>query len=1332
MRPPADHAVHPLRERLRRIVCRLDICWTAVFFVFLLCVATATSVVTQRIIDSHVMATWLTLHNLRIAASIVRIEQGTAVVDRMAGAFTDMHLLNPLNMGTEEALKLACSTLDAYDKGSIVRAFVSISVTHMGMVGCIHGVADSGSLSTLTAFVSQNRTISGTYLVDSSTLKFVQPLVQMTEAPPDRRSTIEIIDLFLNSSRIFDLGRALYNGSITTYDKRAMWLTPPTMPHLLYYNFPTSIAARNLQLNQNLDDFVQVRTDGSRLLLGNSFKRTSGLSIAAFMPHTLRDPDPLVLATSWGQDSVNNNSIFQSTKYSQVEYLAASGINDPVMRAALKEIDLRVLLNDTCNETVNFHFKGACATVTALTLTTKTGCVLRLVYASSHEPIVGSYRWTTNGLNGVLLFSILLFTCLFWRFVNTQFSRPLVEIAALMMQNVETGRRTMFTTASTAWIRLKEVHQFMRAHNRAMRRLRQIELFIPAAVRNYFNRPFAQTQALFTDVSDQYSTETELEVLQQCNLATQTQSAVYIMMRSTPKMYVPTESLTRLLRTKDFGTAEDAAVTTVNTLATTKTGSTASAAATAATHSAVSTAMTTRSSGPFTSPATLEAFAEAVYELSAQHHGVVHRMCPDSCVIHFSKTARTMQSDLVNRMAWRDSREGTDRRRQQQERLLQDLESGIRSDARDAMAFVWSLQDFMHNPANQIDVDTCVLVDTTTFVCGQYRAKGSEHVLSVAMGRDVQRDLGPLLPALKVKVAMTEETARRLRAEWTGTLEPGVRQLPIEAISTDRAGSNKSVVVLYEALPGSVAGDLVWQRYSQYCFEGFTCMLRGDYAAALLAYSRIQEISDLEPGLLPICLEREAAISFVSGGASSVQVDRLMRECRRCVSLHIGRPYCRTRRLPPGMHVTRQPRQLPPPAAMVVVVGEGRGGSKPACCRPPAVPLPLPQERLAVSDAVAATTACPASQTRHVHFSQPPLQCNESSQRYLISSDVAGVRLRHVVGDPANNIRDVFRRKWVLSRSFRTANGAHPSNVYVTGLHASGAFCLASQLILRQVPSIVTRAIKNAPDGPLSATLCSAVPVCDPTEAQCAQLRVVVNTFCSLSHPNLLVPFSYSTAVEGVVVLLWPFYPSCSLRDLQRRHSRLKPVALAHFTLPVLTALAYLHAQKAVHGELSLDTIVVAADGTCRLLTRCAGHRNARELFAMPQTCYVSPAMAAGALPTPACDVFCYGLLCVEILSGGKVWKWAPVAEGRPQRSAEALKEVVTKAGPLFREAVVRGALQPDTDVLDLVPTGNLYRELITATVRACLSPDPARRPTVKQVCAVNKLFVSHNTTADS
>jgi hypothetical protein len=81
----------------------------------------------------------------------------------------------------------------------------------------------------------------------------------------------------------------------------------------------------------------------------------------------------------------------------------------------------------------------------------------------------------------------------------------------------------------------------------------------------------------------------------------------------------------------------------------------------------------------------------------------------------------------------------------------------------------------------------------------------------------------------------------------------------------------------------------------------------------------------------------------------------------------------------------------------------------------------------------------------------------------------------------------------------------------------------------------------------------------------------------------------------------------------------------------VLRTLAYLPARGVAHCAVRVDNVTVEDDGVVRVHSHGALATIAHRQFVLPQPCYVSPAMAAGKLPTPACDMLCYGLACLEV-----------------------------------------------------------------------------------------------------
>lgn len=172
----------------------------------------------------------------------------------------------------------------------------------------------------------------------------------------------------------------------------------------------------------------------------------------------------------------------------------------------------------------------------------------------------------------------------------------------------------------------------------------------------------------------------------------------------------------------------------------------------------------------------------------------------------------------------------------------------------------------------------------------------------------------------------------------------------------------------------------------------------------------------------------------------------------------------------------------------------------------------------------------------------------------------------------------------------------------------------------------------------------------------------------------------------------------------------------------MLFGLAFLHFRGLVHGFLSLDTVSVGTNGVGRLIGRYTQYVLDHKLLLVQSICYMGPHVAAGHPPTPACDMFCYGLPCLECLSRGLAWAWAAVGEVETTQGTEAeLLALMAEGGQAFRAAVVEGRVVPRTAVLDSLAVTQRYDEVVRGMMRKLLSFNPSERPTAQEVIEVNR-----------
>lgn len=103
--------------------------------------------------------------------------------------------------------------------------------------------------------------------------------------------------------------------------------------------------------------------------------------------------------------------------------------------------------------------------------------------------------------------------------------------------------------------------------------------------------------------------------------------------------------------------------------------------------------------------------------------------------------------------------------------------------------------------------------------------------------------------------------------------------------------------------------------------------------------------------------------------------------------------------------------------------------------------------------------------------------------------------------------------------------------------------------------------------------------------------------------------------------------------------------------------------------------------------------------------------MAAGHPPTPACDVFCYGLLMLEAVCRKQPWTWAEDADGEPYGTVEELKRLAAEGGQPFRTAVAAGRVVPDASGFVAACVAQSVPECVAQELLRCLSMNAMHRP---------------------
>jgi hypothetical protein len=143
-----------------------------------------------------------------------------------------------------------------------------------------------------------------------------------------------------------------------------------------------------------------------------------------------------------------------------------------------------------------------------------------------------------------------------------------------------------------------------------------------------------------------------------------------------------------------------------------------------------------------------------------------------------------------------------------------------------------------------------------------------------------------------------------------------------------------------------------------------------------------------------------------------------------------------------------------------------------------------------------------------------------------------------------------------------------------------------------------------------------------------------------LDHPAIVRLRELLTEPDGYALVL-DLLDGADLRRRVRGGGPLAPALAVAIAVTIADALAYLHAQGYLHGDVKPGNIVLPDDGSpARLVdfgvARRAGQAN-RATYATPE--YVAPEVVLGEMPGPGADVYALGMVLYELLCGRSAFR---------------------------------------------------------------------------------------------
>ncbi len=161
------------------------------------------------------------------------------------------------------------------------------------------------------------------------------------------------------------------------------------------------------------------------------------------------------------------------------------------------------------------------------------------------------------------------------------------------------------------------------------------------------------------------------------------------------------------------------------------------------------------------------------------------------------------------------------------------------------------------------------------------------------------------------------------------------------------------------------------------------------------------------------------------------------------------------------------------------------------------------------------------------------------------------------------------------------------------------------------------------------------------------RLRREMQLCATLTHPHIVRLVDSGEVADGFVYAVFEYVPGTTLRQVIDVEGRLEPAEAVHLMAQVLDALACAHTQGVVHRDLKPENIMITRTGIRRnatvldfglggfsgVLPPDAVRLTAtREFMGTPS--YAAPEQIRGEPPSPRSDLYSWGLIFLECLTG--------------------------------------------------------------------------------------------------
>ncbi|GMH03717.1 hypothetical protein Nepgr_005556 [Nepenthes gracilis] len=248
------------------------------------------------------------------------------------------------------------------------------------------------------------------------------------------------------------------------------------------------------------------------------------------------------------------------------------------------------------------------------------------------------------------------------------------------------------------------------------------------------------------------------------------------------------------------------------------------------------------------------------------------------------------------------------------------------------------------------------------------------------------------------------------------------------------------------------------------------------------------------------------------------------------------------------------------------------------------------------------------------------------------------------------------------------------------------------------------------------------------TATKSKEFMVEIKVLCKVHHANLVELIGY-TATDDELFLIYEFAQKGSLRshlhDPQNKgHTSLSWIMRVQIALDAARGLEYIHEHTKTHYvHRDIKTSNILLDGAFRAkisdfglskLVGKAGDADVSVTTVVGTYGYLAPEYLSEGLATTKSDVYAFGVVMLEILSGREaVIRAEGMAKNSERRSLVSIMLAVLRnvpdsmSMPYMKDYI-------DRNLMDLYPHDCLFKMAMLA--KQCVAEDPILRPDMKQV----------------